>query len=541
MDSSITQRMRAGVFLCLSLCISTSCVKQQSNVERGNQAQELYIGIGTEPEALDPHIVTGVTEHYVLLSLLEGLVTRNPATLAIEPGVASSWTLSEDGLRYTFQLDANARWSNGDQVTANDFLFAFERILSPALGAPYAYMLHSMRGAKAFNSGEFKDFSKVGASASDPLTLVIELNSPTPYFLGLLTHYTWWPVHPPTVLKHGSMTDRISDWTKPQHFVGNGPFALKSWRLNAGIEVTKNQHYRDARNVRLNGIHFLPIEGDAEERAFRTGHIHLSSTIPTHRIEWYQTHAANNIRFDTYLGTYYYAVNTEHGPLADARVRKALAYAINREALTEHILGAGQKPAHHFTPPDTGGYSATARFPYDPQQARQLLAEAGFPKGVGFPKFELLYNTSESHRSIALAIQQMWKRELGIEITLYNQEWKVYLASRKAKDFDIVRAAWIGDYDDANTFLELATGGSGNNHSGWSQPQYDALIAQAAVEPDPAARFEYFQQAEAILLDEMPFIPIYFYVRSLLINESVQGWHPNVLDYHPYQSIYLAN
>ena len=541
MDSSITQRMRAGVFLCLSLCISTSCVKQQSNVERGNQAQELYIGIGTEPEALDPHIVTGVTEHYVLLSLLEGLVTRNPATLAIEPGVASSWTLSEDGLRYTFQLDANARWSNGDQVTANDFLFAFERILSPALGAPYAYMLHSMRGAKAFNSGEFKDFSKVGASASDPLTLVIELNSPTPYFLGLLTHYTWWPVHPPTVLKHGSMTDRISDWTKPQHFVGNGPFALKSWRLNAGIEVTKNQHYRDARNVRLNGIHFLPIEGDAEERAFRAGHIHLSSTIPTHRIEWYQTHAANNMRFDTYLGTYYYAVNTEHGPLADARVRKALAYAINREALTEHILGAGQKPAHHFTPPDTGGYSATARFPYDPQQARQLLAEAGFPKGVGFPKFELLYNTSESHRSIALAIQQMWKRELGIEITLYNQEWKVYLASRKAKDFDIVRAAWIGDYDDANTFLELATGGSGNNHSGWSQPQYDALIAQAAVEPDPAVRFEYFQQAEAILLDEMPFIPIYFYVRSLLINESVQGWHPNVLDYHPYQSIYLAN
>lgn len=540
MVPSITQRMCAGLFLCLSLCISASCAKQQSNVERGNSAQELYIGIGTEPEALDPHIVTGVTEHYILLSLLEGLVTRNPQTLAIEPGVARTWVLSEDGLRYTFHLDPDACWSNGDPVTAHDFLFAFERILSPALGAPYAYMLHCMRGAKAFNCGELKDFSAVGASASDPNTLIIELNSPTPYFLGLLTHFTWWPVHPPTVLKYGSMTDRISDWTKPEHFVGNGPFALKSWRLNSEIEVEKNPHYRDTQNVRLNGIHFLPIEGDAEERAFRSGHIHLSSTVPTHRIEWYQSNRSDNIRFDTYLGTYYYAVNTGHGPLADPRVRKALAYAINREALTEHILRAGQKPAYHFTPPDTGGYSATARFHYDPERARELLAEAGFPQGEGFPKFELLYNTSESHRSLALAIQQMWKRELGIEITLYNQEWKVYLASRKAKDFDIVRAAWIGDYDDANTFLELATSDSGNNHSGWSQPEYDALVAQAATEQNPAVRFERFQQAEAILLDEMPFIPIYFYVRSLLINESVQGWHPNVLDYHPYQSIHLS-
>ena len=540
MVPSITQWMCAAL-LCLSLGITTGCSPQASNVERGNRSQQLYIGIGTEPEALDPHIVTGVTEHYVLLALLEGLVTRNPQSLAIEPGVARSWTLSEDGLRYTFALDPEARWSNGDTVSAQDFLFAFERILSPALGAPYAYMLYCMRGAKAFNRGELTDFSAVGASAPDPHTLVIELHSPTPYFLGLLTHYTWWPVHPPTVLAHGAMTDRISDWTKPQHFVGNGPFALKSWRLNAAIEVRKNPHYRDARNVGLNGIHFLPIEGDAEERAFRAGHIHLSSTIPTHRIDWYQTHAPEQIRFDTYLGTYYYALNTQRGPLADARVRKALAYAIDREALTAHILRGGQQPAHHFTPPNTGGFHASARLPYDPARARELLAEAGYPNGKGFPQFELLYNTSESHRSIALAIQQMWQRELGIEVTLYNQEWKVYLASRKAGDFDIVRAAWIGDYDDANTFLELASSDSGNNHSGWSQPAYDALLAQAATEQDPAARLACFQQAEAILLDEMPFIPIYFYVRSLLIHPSVRGWHPNLLDYHPYQAISLAN
>jgi oligopeptide transport system substrate-binding protein len=532
--------MCAALLLLLSLFVSTGCAKKRSNVERGNIAKELYIGIGTEPEALDPHLVTGVTEHYVLLSLLEGLVTRNGETLAIEPGVAHSWERSTDGLTYTFHLDPAASWSNGDPVLASDFLFSFERILSPVLGAPYAYMLYPMRGAEAFNTGELTDFSKVGSHAPDDQTLVIELSSPTPYFLGLLTHFTWWPVHPPTVLKYGSMTDRISDWTKAKNFVGNGPFSLKSWRLNSEIEVVKNPHYRAADSVQLNGIHFLPIEGDAEERAFRAGHIHISSTIPTHRIDWYQKNRPDNIRFDTYLGTYYYAFNVHRGPLADARVRKALAYSVNREELTKHVLRAGQKPAYNFTPPETGGYSAEARFRYDPEKARQLLAEAGFPNGEGFPSFELLYNTSESHRTIALAIQQMWKRELGIDITLYNQEWKVYLASRKKQDFDIVRAAWIGDYDDANTFLGLATSNNGNNHSGWGNAEYDALIDRATKEQTPAARFADFQQAESILLDEMPFLPIYFYVRSLLINESVQGWHANVLDYHPYQSISLT-
>ncbi|WPJ97402.1 peptide ABC transporter substrate-binding protein [Coraliomargarita algicola] len=527
------------LFSALTSAAFLGCSKNQSNVEKGNAEQELYIGIGTEPEGLDPHIVTGVTEHYVLLSLFEGLTTVHPETLAIEPGVAQSWDISPDGLRYTFHLNPSASWSNGDPLTAEDFLFAYERILTPAMGAPYAYMLYCIRGAEAFNKGELQDFTQVGLSSPDPHTLMIELEAPTPYLLSLPTHYTWFPLHKASVLAHGSMTDRISKWTKPGNLVSNGPFQLDTWRLNHSIHVTKNPHYTARDSVRLNGIHFLPIAIDAEERAFRTHQLHITSTVPIPRIDWYRENQPERMRFDTYLGVYYYAINTERGPLKDPRVRKALAYSINREALTEHVLKGGQKPAYNFTPPNTAGYTAKVQLPYDPELARQLLAEAGYPRGEGFPTFELLFNTSESHRTVAVAIQQMWKKELGIDIGLYNQEWKVYLATRKARDFDIVRAAWIGDYVDPNTFLSLTTSDNGNNHTNWGSTQYDQLIRQAASEQDPSARYALFQKAEKILIDEMPIIPIYFYVRSMLIDESVQGWHPNILDYHPYQDVWL--
>ena len=528
--------------LFCTLLVLCGCGAGKTNVERGNEARELYIGIGTEPAGLDPHLITGLTELYVTLAFLEGLATFDSETMAIKPGVAESWAMSKDGLTYTFHFDPEARWSNGDPVTAQDFLFSFERILSPALGAPYAYMLYDMKNAEAFHKGELSDFSQVGASAPDAATLVIELEQPTPYFLSLLTHYTWWPVHPPTILKHGSMTDRISEWTKPENFVGNGPFTLEKWRINGSIYANKNPLYRDPDSVWLNGIHFLPIQADAEERAFRAGHLHLTSTVLPHRIDWYRQNMPDRMRFDTALGVYYYMLNTSREPLDDPRVRRALAYSIDREAITEHVLKAGQQPAYHFTPPNTGGsYNAEARLVYDPDLARELLAEAGYPGGEGFPTFEILYNTSEAHRSIAVAIQQMWKEELGIDVTLYNQEWKVYLSTRQAGNFDILRAAWFGDYDDPNTFLSLGESDNGNNHTNWLSEEFDGLIEAAAIEQDQTKRFELFQQAESILLEEMPVVPIYFYVTSLLIDPSVEGWHPNILDYHPYQSVRLIS
>lgn len=531
---------RIWIPLLCALGALCGCDSRQTNVERGNAAGELYMGIGTEPAGLDPHLITGMTELTVTLAFFEGLVTYNSRTMVIQPGVAERWELSEDGRTYTFHFDPAARWSNGDPVLPQDFLFAFERILSPELGAPYAYMLYPMRGAETFHKGQLDDFSKVGCHAPDRRTLVIELDHPTPYFLSLLTYYTWWPVHPPTILAHGRMTDRISKWTKPENFIGNGPFTLGSWRVNSSIYAKKNPGYRDAANVRLNGIHFLPIQSDAEERAFRAGHLHLTSTVLPHRIDWYRENKPGSIRFDTALAVYYYMLNTSRPPLDDPRVRLALAYSIDREAITKHVLRAGQQPAFHFTPPNTGGnYTAEARMVYDPDLARQLLAEAGYPGGNGFPTFEILYNTSESHRNIAVAIQQMWKQTLGIDVTLHNQEWKVYLATREAGNFDILRAAWFGDYDDPNTFLSLCETDNGNNHTNWSNAAFDQLLARSRIEQDTVKRHAIFQEAEAILLAEAPVIPIYFYVSSLLIDPSVQGWHPNILDYHPYQDVSL--
>ena len=532
-----------AIFLVLVTCVALAggCGKKVTNVERGMKERELYVGIGTEPATLDPHIATGLTEYSVMLAFFEGLVTLNPETMETEPGVAESWDISEDGLRYTMHFDPSARWSNGDRVTPQDFIFSFERILTPLLGAPYAYMLYPIRGAEAFHKSELKDFSQVGLYAPNAFTLVIELESPTPYLLNLMTHSTWWPVHPPTILRSGNMVDRVSQWTKPGNFVGNGPYQLNSWRLNNGIHGIRNPHYREASQVKLNGIHFLPIEAQAEERAFRTGHLHLTSTVPVHRINWYREHQPERIRFETALGVYYYMFNTKRRPLDDTRVRKALAYSINREQITKHILKAGQKPAYHFTPPNTGGYTTTARFPYDPKRARELLSDAGYPGGKGFPQFELLYNTSESHRTIAVAIQQMWKTELGIEVELHNQEWKAYLSTREAGDFDILRAGWFGDYDDPNTFLSLGTTDNGNNHTNWSHSEYDSLIQRATFTQDPEIRREIFQKAEDILIEEMPLIPIYFYVTSRLIHPLVEGWHPSILDIHPYQSIDLIS
>ena len=367
--------------ILLGLCMTAGCTQERSNVQHGTRNQELYIGIGTEPAALDPHLTTGLTEFNVMVALLEGLTTLDPETMEIEPGVARSWDISDDGRTYTFYLDPNARWSNGEHVTANDFLFSFERILTPELGAPYAYMLYPMRGAEAFNKGKVNDFSLVGASAPNESVLIIELESPTPYFLSLLTHNTWWPVHPPTILKHGKMTDRISKWTRPENYVGNGPFKLENWRLNHSIIVKKNPYSHKHDSVRLNKIHFLPINIDSEERAFRADQLHMTATVPIHRLDWYRTRHPENLRIYNALGVYYYSLNTTRPPLDDARVRKALAYSIDREALTKHILKAGQQPAYHFTPPNTGGYTASTRLPYNPERARELLAEAGYPSG----------------------------------------------------------------------------------------------------------------------------------------------------------------
>jgi len=531
------------LLLCAVIGLS-GCGGRETPVDIGNREQVFHRGMGSDPKGLDPHITTGVTAFNVISTLLEGLVSPHPEDVSTRPvpGVAESWDISADELEYTFHIREDARWSNGDPVTAGDFVFSFERILSPKLGSEYAYMLFCMKGAEDFNSGKITDFSQVGVKALDDHALRIALNSPTKYFLSLLMHHSWFPVHPPTILAHGPIDHRISEWTDPEHYVGNGPFTLKSWEPGKKLVVVKSRTYWDRDAVRLNEMRFYPI-GDhtAEERAFRAGQLHVTEVVPLDRIQYYLEDQPRLIRVDPYLGTYYYLFNVTRPPMDNVNVRRALAMAIDREKLVRFVTKGGEEPAYHFTPPDTAGFTSRARLAHDVEEARRLLAEAGYPNGEGFPKVELLYNTSDAHLRIAEAIHQMWKTTLGIDVEMVNMEWKVYLAATRELKYDVARAGWIGDYIDPNTFLDMWITGRGNNRTGWSNEAYDGLLASAARELDEKKRHEYFQQAEQILAEQAPIMPIYFYRSKSLVQPSVRGWNPSLLDIHPAKHLYLED
>lgn len=485
-------------------------------------------------------MTTGIPEYNIQKALFEGIVTKDPSDLSIKPGVAERWEISDDQLTYTFHFRQNARWSNGDPVAAEDFVYSWERALRPEIGSLYAYMFTYVKNADAFLRGEIDDFTQVGVKALDARTLQVELQSPTPFFLQLLDHHSYFPVHPPTIEKFGGMTKRGSQWTRPGNFVGNGSFVLKEWKLNRILTVAKSPTYWDAEKVRLQEIHFYPISNKStEERMFRAGQLHVTSSAPNEKIAWYREHQPQSLNITAYLGTYFYRFNSRDKPLDDARVRRALSMSINRPQLVEHVTKGGQLPAYTFTPPNTNGFTSTARVEYDVEAARKLLAEAGYPDGKGFPSLEIIYNTDESHRMIAIAIQQMWRKTLNINVQLSNQDWQVYLENESRGNYQISRAAWIGDYLDPNNFLDMFLKNGGNNRTGWSNSEYDANIAAAAKAVSKEERFKYFQRNEQILIDEAPIAPIYTYTRVFLIRQSVRGWDENILDQHPYEYVYL--
>jgi oligopeptide transport system substrate-binding protein len=510
----------------------------------GNKADSsniLILGNGSEPRGLDPHIVTGVTENNIITALIEGLIAYHPTDDSTPyPGVAERWEANEDNSVWTFFFRDNASWSNGDPVTAQDFVFSFQRMLSPALAADYADMLYYLKNGEEFHKGQITDPNALGVRAIDDLTLEITLKGPVPFFPLMLKHYAWFPVHPATILKHGAKDQRDTQWTRPENFVGNGPFTLSRWRTNEVIEVLRSETYWDRETVRLDGIRFLPInDPNTEERAFRRGNLHLANTVAADRIDFFLTNHPDWIRIEPYLGTYFYRFNVTRAPLNDARVRLALNLAVDRRAIVENITMGGQQPAFGYTPPFFDDFNPAAPLSYDPERARELLAEAGFPNGEGFPRKGLLFNTLEAHRQIAEAIQQMWKENLGIDIILQNQEWRVYLDTQTRMDYDLARAGWIGDFMDPITFLDMWTTGDGNNNTGWSNPEYDRLIRQARVEPDAAARLRILEAAEAILMEDLPIIPLYFYTRIYLLSPRVQGWYPKAMDNRPYKHVWL--
>ena len=515
----------------LSLMLS-GCGGGESNVVSGNRDGVLHYGNGAEPQGLDPHVVTGVPENHIIRALFEGLAVKNPITLEPEPGVAERWEFSDGGSVITFYLNPEAKWSNGEQVTAGDYVWSWHRALHPNTGNEYSYMLFPVVNAEAYLKGKITDFNEVGVKALDNTTLQVTLNAPTPYFIQLMDHYSTFAVHPETLLQFGEMTDRYTPWTRVDNIVSNGAFKLTEWSLNRRIIVEKSDHYWDRDKVSLNQVIFYPTENVvSEERMFRAEQLHYTQVAPLDKIPLYREMPDSPYVQAPYLGTYYYLLNTQRPPVDDARVRKALAMSVDRDKLVRSVLQNTAVPAYSITPPDTLGYFPPKLFDYNPDEARRLLAEAGYPNGDGWPGVEILYNTQEAHRKIAVAIQQMWKSELGIDVTISNQEWKVYLDAVTQIDFQVARRGWIGDYVDANNFLDMFITGGGNNNTHYADPVYDDLILYKAPKAvTREARYALFTQAETMLMEEMPIIPLYTYTSKHLIHPSVDGLYANLMD-----------
>ena len=532
-------------FLLLAglLVAAGGCIPNGGRVASGDRDQVLYWGNGAEPSDLDPQTVTGVPESHILQALFEGLVSQDPQDLHPIPGVAESWEISPDGKVYTFHLRHNARWSNGDPLTSRDFIDSYRRILSPGLDAQYAELFWKdarVINAKAFYDHQITDFNQVGFQAPDDYTFIVHLEDPAAYFLQMLNIYAWYPVHIPTILKFGKFDEKSTRWTRAGNLVGNGPFTLKAWKDQQEVVVAKSATYWDAAHVRLNEIHYLNTENiDVEESAFRAHLLHLTAEVPQGKIDVYKKDYPDVLQDTPYLGVYFYRMNITNPVLKDKRVRRALAMAIDREAIVKYVTRGGQAPAYCFTPPDTAGYTCTSSIPSDIPGAQKLLAEAGYPDGKGLPPVEILINTSQNHRAIAEAVQQMWTQNLHIRARIVNQEWKVYLDSTLSLNYCVSRTGWIGDYIDPFSFLSIMVTGGGNNETGFANPEYDRLLAASSAAVDQKARFECMQKAEAILLDEAPIMPLYFYTRVYLKQPSVRGWYANYLDVHMPQFIYL--
>jgi oligopeptide transport system substrate-binding protein len=479
----------------------------------------LRISQRNEPATLDPQLATLPDEFFIIRALGEGLLTPDPDGGAPLPGAAETWTVSPDGLTYTFHLRPGAKWSNGDPVSARDFAWSIQRALTPGTAAPKAALFLGLKNAATFHAGRETDFARVGVRTPDALTLLLELARPDTDFAAMVASGPWIPVHRATVesLRAGH----------PPGYVGNGPFTLTEWAPNQRLSVRKNPRYWDATAVQLDAIQFLAMDnGDTEERAFRAGQLDVTMAVPFTKLATYRTEQPGLIHRVPLHETRYLALNTTRPPLHDARVRRALALALDRTALVEKVLLSGQ-PAPNFVPAGLGGYAPSARITEDATEARRLLAEAGFPDGRGFPRLELA--TWPVNPAPLEAVQQMWRRELGIEIALAPREARTHLASLAGGDYAIAFMTAIPDYDGASDQFTQLTGGHPLNHPHWRDAEFDRLVASAGALTDPAARNAAYQQAEARLLTEMPVIPLYYNAQNFLVSPRVHGWRADRL------------
>jgi oligopeptide transport system substrate-binding protein len=497
---------------------------------------DLVVLNGAEPETIDPALATGQLDGRICYALFDGLYHFDRFGKP-QPGIATSYDLSDDATVYTFHLRPDAKWSNGDAVTANDFVDSWKHALLPETASEYAYVFYYIKNAAPFNEGTLKEFEQVGVHAIDANTLRVELNNPTPYFLSLCSFWTYLPVHMPTVKRYGD------DWIKPGKIVGNGAFTLKEWRLNYRIRMEKNPLFWDASRVQLQTVDALPIENSITAYNFYASKI--ADLIPDAVLTPHSLIPELKTRPDfhaaPFLGNYFLRFNVKRKPFNDVLVRQAFCMVIDRERIVTKITQAGEPPAYSFTPPGTAsGYVPTKQFGRNIDKAKALLAEAGYPGGIGFPTVSFLYDNKKLNDDIAVELQSMLAQDLGIRVDLQKQEAKVYLNTMNRLDYDVCKSSWVGDYDDPNTFLECFLSNSGNNRTGWSNGDYDKLIASAATERDPAKRLEILGKAENILLNEgTPICPLYFYMGiNIYDSATFGGIEPNLIDTHPFREIY---
>jgi len=500
-----------------------------SAVFGANTKTEFTLVNGAEPQSLDPHLIQGVPEHRIYEALFEGLVVYDNKTAEAKPGLAESWKVGADGKTYTFKL-RKAVWSDGTPITAKTVVDSWIRELDPKTAAPYADTPASfIAGGAGFKDGKTGP-EGVQIKAVDDSTFQATFNGPLPT-VSVLAHYSFAVVPTHTIAKFGQ------DWTKPENFVGNGPFKLETWVPQSKITVVPNPKYWDQKSIKLTRIVFLPIEdNNTGYNMYKKGEVDWMTTVPLDQIE--DAQLRKDYQNDIYLGTYFYRVNITVPALKDAKVRKALTLAIDRTALVKRVTKGGQVPAYSFSPKFATYTPPTYAEKDDVKAAQKLFADAGYAGGKGFPKINILYNTSESHKKIAEYIQDQWKKNLGIEVELVNKEWKTYLDDQNALTYDISRAGWIGDYNDPMTFLEMFTTGNGNNNTGFSDAKYDGFVKKAQTMQEGPDRMAVLKQAETILMAELPVIPIYTYTSNQMIDLTKwDGWYANVLDTHSWKNV----
>ncbi len=494
-----------------------------------------------DPGSLDPHKAETLIESHVLDDLFEGLMSRD-AKGALIPGVAESWSVDAQGLVYLFQLRRDAKWSNGDPVTAGDFVFAFRRLMTPATGAPYASILYTLKNAEKVNRGELPP-EALGARALADGRLELTLERPTPYFLEQLAHFTAKPLHRKSVEAFGG------DFAHPAHLVTNGAFTLRKFIPNNSIVLVKNPTYYDADKVALDEEQFIPIEDrSAALRRFMAGEIDSYDEVPVEEIAFVRKNLPGALRQSQSLGGYYYAFDTRHAPFDDARVRQALSMAIDRDFLAGRIWGGVMAPSLSFVPPGIASYGAPAEASWKDMSladrrdaARRLLAEAGFGEGGKPLEVEIRFNNSGGNRATAVAIADMWK-PLGVATRILGSDANTHYALLREKPpFGVARTSWFADYPDAQNFLFLAqSDNQGLNVPSFSSAAYDALMRAADAERDPATRSAILHEAEALLLKEAPYIVLMDYRASDLISPKLRGWEPNPLDLHPGRYVSIA-